>query len=126
MSDPDDGRTDRPRYDHLRLGADGERRAGEWYQRSGFQVEHRNWRCPVGELDLVLRRGSLLVFCEVKARSSTRWGSPLEAVDRRRIRRLRAAAGEYLRTVRPAGIDQVRFDVASVLNGRVEVVQDAF
>jgi putative endonuclease len=126
MGVPNDGRAGRHRYDHLRLGADGERRAGEWYERSGFRVEHRNWRCAAGELDLILRRGPLLVFCEVKARSSTRWGSPLEAVDRRRIRRLRAAAAEYLRTARPVGVDQVRFDVASVLNGRVEVVQDAF
>src|SRR5690606_29756803 len=114
------------RFDHLRLGADGERRAAEWYRRRGFRVVHRNWRCPEGELDLVLRRGDLLVFCEVKARSSTRWGSPVEAVDHRRVRRLRAAAAEYLRQVRPRGIAAIRFDIAAVLNGRVELTESAF
>lgn len=126
MADASDRRGSRLRFDHLRLGADGERRAAEWYRSRGFQVEHRNWRCPAGELDLVLRRGDLLVFCEVKTRSSTRWGSPLEAVDRRRVRRLRAAAAEYLHQVRPMGVAVVRFDVAAVLNGSVEVAESAF
>jgi putative endonuclease len=77
-------------------------------------------------LDLVLRCAALLVFCEVKTRSSTRWGSPAEAVDRRRIGRLRSAAAEYLRVVRPTGVVEVRFDVASVVNGRVDVIEAAF
>ncbi len=114
------------RYDHLRLGRHGEQLVARLYERSGFEVADRNWRCAGGEIDLVARRGGLIVFCEVKTRSSTRWGSPLEAVDRRRVQRLRAAAAEYLRTVRPRGVDEVRFDVAAVVGVRVELVEAAF
>ena len=85
----------------------------------------RNWRCPQGELDLVVREGATIVFCEVKARTTAAFGSPFEAVTvakQRRIRRLAAAwlgqSGE-----RPA---HLRFDVAGVLGGRLEVIEDAF
>jgi putative endonuclease len=121
-----EGRPAGPAFDHLRLGRHGEDRAVRWYTDAGFEVLERNWRCRAGELDLVARRGALLVVCEVKARSSSRFGSPVEAVDRRRRGRLRAAASEWLRVVRPVGVQEVRFDVAAVVGGRVEVVEGAF
>ena len=73
----------------------------------------RNWRCPLGELDLVLMKGGVLVFCEVKARRALGWGGPYEAVTWKKQRKLRRLAEAYL-----AGSGQVpraiRFDVASV------------
>ena len=60
------------------------------YRRDGYRVLARNWRCPSGEIDLILERGGLVVFSEVKTRSSTAFGWPAEAVDRRRQARLRA------------------------------------
>jgi putative endonuclease len=114
------------RHDHLLLGRDGEDRAAAHYEAAGYRVLDRNWRCPEGELDLVLVRDRVLVVCEVKTRSSTRFGSPLEAVDRTRQRRLRRAASAWLTQhgdVRPATI---RFDVAAVIGGRVQVVEAAF
>lgn len=113
-------------FDHLRLGKEGERRVALHYEAMGFRVLERNWRCPSGELDLVLSKGRLVVFCEVKARSSTRWGSPLEAVDRRRVARLRSAAAHYLSLNRRVGDREVRFDVAGVVGARVELVEGAF
>jgi putative endonuclease len=96
-----------------------------WYRSSGYEVLARNWRCPQGELDLVLRRGDVIVFCEVKARSSTAFGAPVEAVTRAKQARLRRVAGRYLHAgSERAGL--VRFDVASVLHGAVEVVEGAF
>jgi putative endonuclease len=90
----------------------------------------RNWRCPLGEIDLVVRRGRLLVFCEVKARTSLGHGAGYEAVGWSKRRRLRRLAEAFLDRAgeRPAA---VRFDVASVLAepGRpadVEIFQDAF
>lgn len=128
MSHEPGGRPPRtgPAFDHLRLGRFGEDRVARWYEQRGHVVLARNWRCPEGELDLVLRHGAVLVFCEVKTRSSTRFGSPLEAVDHTRRRRLRAAAMAYLRAVAPPGAHELRFDVAAVLGGRVEVVEGAF
>ena len=74
----------------------------------------RNWRCDAGEIDLVLRDGSVLVICEVKTRSSTACGSPLEAVSQAKADRLRRLAGRWLRAheCRP---DDVRIDMVGVL-----------
>lgn len=107
------------------LAAQGEQTVAGWYRSSGYEVLARNWRCPQGELDLVLRRGDLIVFCEVKTRTSTVFGAPVEAVTRPKQARLRRAAGRFLGAgSEHAGL--VRFDVASVLNGVVEVVEGAF
>lgn len=113
------------RFDHLALGRHGEDLVERWYVDQGHQVVARNWRCPSGELDLVVRRGSTVVFCEVKTRSSTRYGSPFEAVDRRRQGRLRAAATEFLRA-HERGVTRVRFDVAAVVGESVDVIRGAF
>ena len=88
-------------------------------------VVHRNWRCRDGELDLVVRRGRELVFVEVKTRRTDRFGLPAEAVTRDKQRRLRALASRYLEaTGRARG--SLRFDVVSILGGRLEVIEAAF
>lgn len=63
-----------------RLGRSGEDLAAAYYRRRGYDVLDRNYRCAGGELDLVLRRGRVVVFCEVKTRSGDRYGTPIEAV----------------------------------------------
>ncbi|HEY8496805.1 MAG TPA: YraN family protein [Limnochordales bacterium] len=96
----------------------------------GYQILTRNYRCRRGEIDLIARHGSFIVFVEVKAR---RRGIPdsLEAVDARKRRRMVRAAMEYLAERRLVGAP-VRFDVAAVLLDDlgqpidVQVVQDAF
>jgi len=108
------------------VAARGEESAAEWYRASGYDVVARNWRCPHGELDLVLRRGGLIVFCEVKARSTTAFGAPVEAVTRVKQVRLRRVAARWLEQQGPRSSGPVRFDVASVLGGVVEVVEGAF
>ena len=96
-----------------------------WYVARGFEVLDRNWRCPRGEIDLVLCRHGTVVFCEVKTRSSDRFGSPLEAVGRDKQRRLRRLASVWL-AGRPGFYASVRFDVAAVTGARVQVVEGAF
>ena len=63
------------------LGIEGEELAARWYERHGYVVAERNWRCRAGELDLILRRGREVVVCEVKTRSSDRYGTGAAAVD---------------------------------------------
>jgi putative endonuclease len=112
--------------DHRRaLGAAGEEQAARWYVRRGYQVLDRNWRCKAGEIDLVVARGRVLVVVEVKTRRTDRFGTPAEAVTPAKQRRLRQLAMHYLEAtgVRPSSI---RFDVASVLAGRLEVIEAAF
>ncbi len=108
-----------------KLGAHGERLAARRYEAAGYSVVARNWRCTEGELDLVLRGDDVLVFAEVKTRSSARFGVPAEAVTpakQRRIRRLAhrfcADSGVRARTV--------RFDVVSILRGQVEIIENCF
>jgi putative endonuclease len=107
------------------VGAAGEARAAAWYEASGYTVLARNWRCREGELDLVVRRGRELVFVEVKTRRSDRFGIPAEAVTGTKQRRLRKLAGCYLRA---SGLSapSLRFDVVSILAGRLEVIEAAF
>ena len=112
--------------DHRRaLGAAGEARAAAWYEARGYRVLARNWRCRDGELDLVVARGRAVVFVEVKARRSDRYGTPAEAVTRAKQVRLRALALRWLEATgaRPTSL---RFDVVAILGGRLEVIEAAF
>lgn len=78
------------------IGAYGERVAARHLVDSGMVVVDRNWRCAAGEIDLVLRDGDVLVFCEVKTRSDLSHGHPLEAVLPDKAQRLRRLAGQWL------------------------------
>ncbi|HEV8116070.1 MAG TPA: YraN family protein, partial [Acidimicrobiales bacterium] len=81
-------------FERIALGRAVEERAASWYQAHGYDVVARNWRCREGEVDLVAvrRRDGLVVFCEVKARRSARFGSAAEAVGRNKQARLRRLA----------------------------------
>lgn len=96
------------------LGAYGEAYAARHLAELGMVVLDRNWRCDIGEVDLVLREGRVLVVCEVKTRSSLAFGSPLEAVTEKKAARLRRLAARWLaeHAVRP---DEVRIDLVGVL-----------
>lgn len=96
------------------LGAYGEALAARHLTQQGMVLLDRNWRCDQGEIDLVLRDGHTLVVCEVKTRSSTAYGSPLEAVTEQKAARLRRLAGRWLADhhVRPP---DVRIDLVGVL-----------
>jgi len=78
------------------LGAYGEALAARHLQAAGMVLLDHNWRCPGGELDLVLRDGDTLVFCEVKTRRSAAYGSPHEAVTPTKAARVRRAAARWL------------------------------
>jgi putative endonuclease len=107
------------------LGAAGEDLSAAWYEAHGYRVLARNWRCREGELDLVVRCGDTVVFCEVKTRTSLAFGSPLEAVTPVKQRRIRGLAVAWLHES-GARAANLRFDVAAVLGGTVEVVENAF
>ena len=86
----------------------------------------RNWRSRQGEIDLIAVRGDVLVFCEVKTRSSTAFGQPFEAVTRSKQMRLRRLAAEWLRSSTRRRSFELRFDVASVRGSSIEVLEGAF
>jgi putative endonuclease len=89
-------------------------------------VLERNWRCALGEIDLVLGAPGLVVICEVKARAGDGFGGPQAAVDGRKQRRLRRLGAQWLAEHPQGGMAEIRFDVAVVVGAKVEVIQAAF
>lgn len=96
------------------LGSYGERLAEVELGRFGLQVVDRNWRCAQGEIDLVARDGGALVICEVKTRSSERFGTPLQAITESKAARLRRLGAAWA-SAHGVGYDELRVDVVSVL-----------
>jgi putative endonuclease len=111
------------------VGATGEDLAADILQKQGYHIIARNYRTPLGEIDLVARHQGALVFVEVKTRRSQRFGSPQEAVHPAKQERLRHLAEYYLQQ-QELGEVMVRFDVVGILwqggKPRVEVIAGAF
>jgi putative endonuclease len=143
------------------LGTRGERAVAQWYRGAGYDLLAANWRCSEGEIDLVLGRSKpvgvgvdvgvdvgldvgvdknstedVIVFCEVKTRTTSRFGTGFDAVTMTKQRRLRRLAARWLAEQRsaapaPRRTRDVRFDVAAVTPGpdgalSVEVLEGAF
>jgi putative endonuclease len=109
------------------LGSAGEAVVAAWYERRGYEILERNWRCREGEIDLICTYGRTLVICEVKTRSSLAYGHPAEAVTPAKQRKLRTLARLWLAgQTPPVRADEIRFDVAAVLPGEVDVIESAF
>ena len=111
------------------LGAEGEKQAERFLRRRRYAILARNYRCRVGEVDLVALDGRTVVFVEVKTRTGAGFGTPLEAVNARKRRRLIGAAQHYL-TRHRLHHRNARFDVVGVWweGERIfcEVVKNAF
>ena len=99
------------------LGISAESRAAAYLVAKGFRILSRRWKSPLGELDIVARRRSLLVFVEVKARNTL--DAAAEAVDPRQRRRIAAAAEAWLATYPPRGVTDMRFDAMLVAPGKL-------
>ncbi len=96
------------------LGRDGEQAAAAYLEGRGFRILDRNWRCADGEIDIVAVERHTFVVCEVKTRSGTRFGTPLEAVGRAKRARLRRLAVRWL-NAHGVRFDQIRIDVVGLL-----------
>ena len=111
------------------LGELGEEIAARHLKALGYRIIERNYRCRMGEIDCVAVKGDTLVFLEVKARQSVRYGEPIEAVDRRKRRKMTQLARYYTLEKGVHDVPQ-RFDVVAVwfVDGepRVEVYENAF
>jgi len=96
------------------LGRTGEQLAADYLERAGLRILDRNYRCAEGEIDIVAAEQRVLVACEVKTRSGLAYGTPVEAVTPRKLRRLRRLA---VRWVVAHGVifDELRIDIVGVL-----------
>lgn len=102
------------------VGTLGEQAAAVALAEQGYEILHRNYRCRGGELDIICQRNGIIVFCEVKTRTSSAFGLPEEAVTIAKRRRLRKLALEYMQR-EGLRARTLRFDVISVAlrDGRV-------
>ncbi len=96
------------------LGRQGEQMAADYLRNAGLDILQRNWRCSLGEIDIVAAEAGALVICEVKTRSDVRFGTPLEAITRQKAWRLRRLAALWLVT-QHVMYDEIRIDVVGVL-----------
>jgi putative endonuclease len=96
------------------LGREGEQAAVSYLEGCGFRILDRNWRCADGEIDIVAVDRRTFVVCEVKTRTGTRYGTPLDAVGRVKRMRLRKLAALWL-AAHGVRFDQIRIDVVGLL-----------
>lgn len=116
--------------DRRSTGERGEALAAQHYLRLGYHMLARNYRVRQGEVDIILQKDDLYVFCEVKTRASRTWDTPGAAVNVHKQRRIRLAAQAYLAQHRLSD-PFMRFDVAEVWmddgdKATIHVIEDAF
>lgn len=110
---------------HLARGRWGEHLAATHYRRLGYRVLDQNWRSSTGELDLVVERDGVIVFSEVKARRTDRYGPAAAAVGLAKQRRIRLLAVEWL-DAHGRRRDGIRFDVVAITGSNVVLIESAF
>jgi putative endonuclease len=99
--------------DKQKLGNQAERQSEQLLLNAGMRLLARNYRCKMGELDLVMRHADTVVFVEVRYRRTSRWGDAVESIDWRKQRRVIAAAQHYLLTHPHLADNPCRFDVVT-------------
>ena len=104
------------------LGRRGEQLAADYLQGLGLRLVERNWRCALGEIDLVMRDGSETVFVEVKTRAGLGYGHPLEAITAAKLARLRRLAAAWCEA-HPGEASSIRIDAVAVVASRSEPVR---
>ncbi|EOS41052.1 hypothetical protein C808_00217 [Lachnospiraceae bacterium M18-1] len=108
-----------------KTGAAYEQAAGYYLEQQGYVILQYNYRCRIGEIDLIAQDGDCLVFCEVKYRKNGSRGNPLEAVDAKKQYRISRCAQYYLMEKRLGDIP-CRYDVIGIEGSRITLIKNAF
>ncbi len=107
-----------------KLGAKGEKTARKYLKRHGWKIIKKNYVSPFGEIDIIVQKGEVMAFVEVKTRVSDEYGTPSEAVDKRRKLRYISGANYFLRNKINDFV--VRFDIIEVFEGQINHIENAF
>lgn len=108
-------------------GSKYEEIAAEYLKSKGYIIEYRNYRDRYGEIDIIARQNSTLVFIEVKYRSTSSAGNPLESITAHKQRQIRSAALSYMRYKRyNLEAMNIRFDCIGILGNEINHVENAF
>jgi putative endonuclease len=115
----------RPKPARSAYGARGEEKATEHLKNAGYEILARNYRHDRAEIDVIARDGETIVFVEVKARRSDKFGRPEEAVGDAKREQIRKAATGFL-LERDLGDSPCRFDVLAIFNDEITHITNAF
>jgi len=107
--------------DNIKLGKIGEDTAVDILRAKGFQILQRNYRCRMGEVDIIAVKGGLMSFIEVKTRQDMSYGRPCESVGKDKQRHIKNAAVYYLREMERRGYvpAKISFDVMEIVVGHI-------
>ena len=105
---------EQPNHTNTELGRKGEKIAAEYLISKGLEVIQLNYRYGRAEIDIIATENSILVFVEVKYRTSTRFGFPEEFVDKSKVKRIKTAAESYI--FEKNWIADIRFDIVSIVD----------
>lgn len=105
---------------------EGENAACEYLEKQGYEIIGRNYSCPVGEIDVIAKDKGVVVFVEVKSRNGTDFGVPEESVDIRKRKKIILTARYWAGAHGRECAKGFRFDVISVLRGKVRHIVNAF
>ena len=109
-----------------KIGSIYEAMAADYLMQQGYHIIERNYRCRIGEIDLIGIEQGCLCFIEVKYRKDSKAGDPLEAVDVRKQRKIIQTAQYYLLTHPRFQSEKCRFDAVGILASQIRLVKDAF
>lgn len=107
------------------MGRLGENRALKFLKRRGFKILEQNYKAPCGEADIIAADGEVLVFVEVKTRTSEKFGAPSEAVNYQRQKRYIKIAEFYIHTFNMYE-KEVRFDIIEIMGRQINHIRAAF
>lgn len=113
-------------YNKRLVGARQEQKAVEYLKEHEYQIMECNFRCRTGEIDVVANNNGYLVFVEVKYRKSSSMGLPEEAVDYKKMKRISRTAQFYLLKNHIPSDKPCRFDVITILDKDISLIQNAF
>jgi len=106
-------------------GREGERKAEKFLRKKGYQIIAKNYRTPVGEIDIIAQKNEVLVFIEVKKRSSSKFGTGAEAVTAQKQNKIIRSAQLYMKKY-CEGEANCRFDVISIDAKHIRHIENAF
>jgi len=109
-----------------KIGTDYEKLAGAYLQQQGYEILEYNFRCRMGEIDIIAKDGAYLVFAEVKYRSGNQSGSPLEAVHWKKQQIISRTALYYCMKHKYGESTPCRFDVVGICGEEYTLIKNAF
>ena len=109
-----------------KLGEIAEQRACDFLQAHGLKLILRNYRCIIGEIDLIMRYGDEIVFVEVRSRTHADYGSAIESINKTKQKKIMGTSIHFLQKQNWLNKTNSRFDVIGIQQNHIEWIKDAF